>query len=592
MTNPKIFAKFLIWRIRNLTNRNYILLLSIIVGLAAGSTALILKTSVFYLREFLLNISQGPYQRFLLLIYPAIGIFLVILLKKIFLNNSVKHNIASILYAISKRNSIVKVHKIFSSLIGGILTAGFGGSVGLESPNISSGAAIGSNIGRKLGLDYKSITLLLACGSSGAIAAIFNTPIAAVVFGLEILLLDLTRFSLGPLLMASVSGAIVTKVFLNEKILFDITIKESFVLSDVPFFIILSIITGFIGIYFTRVYLAIEKKFETLLKSRKKIIYSGAILGILLVFFPPLYGEGFVIIKQILSGNFTDTLNNTFFEPYKSSIFVIIIFFSILILLKVVSTAITISAGGVGGIFAPSLFTGAITGFLFAYIINQMDIGIQLSLMNFALIGMASTLAGILHAPLTGIFLIVEMTSGYQLIVPLMLTTTISYITVKYLEPHSIITKQLAMRGELITHNKDKAVLTFMQLKSVIETDLKSVNVNATLGDMVKIIAKSKRNIFPVVDKNNNLVGIILLDDIREIMFIPKMYESTYVRNLMTIPPSYINNTDSMEVVMKKFKETNAWNLPVVDNGKYIGFVSKSKMFSVYRKQLVDISSD
>lgn len=590
MKKSTLLGRFLIWRVRHISNRNFLLILSVVVGVAAGLTALILKTAVFYLRQWLVSDNVFDFHNYLLLIYPAMGIALTVFMRKYVIKRSSKHNITAILEAISKRNSQMDSHKIYSSMLGGTLTAGFGGSIGLESPIISSGAAIGSTLGKFLHLNFRTITVLLACGASGAIAAIFNTPIAAVVFALEVLMIDLSRFSLVPLLMASTSGAITTKVLFDTEILFGFTVTDAFVSDDIPFFMLFAVISGLMAFYFTRFFIYIERRFEQIRKVRYRLLAGTIALGVIIFIFPPLFGEGFETIKSVLSGNYENIFNNSLFGSFKDSTLFVILFFSLLAFLKVFATAVTMGSGGIGGIFAPSLFTGALSGFLFAHTINALDIGIQLSESNFALVGMASMLAGVLHAPLTGMFLIAEVTSGYHLIVPLMLTATLSYIIAKYLSHESIITYQLAKKGDLITHNKDKAVLKFMRLKSVIETDFKTVPVSATLADLVKIVAHSHRNIFPVISPDNVLVGIILLDDIREIMFDQTLYNTTLVKNLMHLPPSYIETTDTMEQVMEKFRETNAWNLPVIDGDKYVGFVSKSKMFSVYRNWLMQLS--
>lgn len=554
-------------------------------------TALILKTAVYRGREFLLEGINWSYQNYLFFLYPMIGVGLTLVFKKYIIRDSVKHNITSLLHAISKRNSIVKLHKTYSSVIGSIITAGFGGSIGLESPIISSGAAIGSNMARTFHLNYKEITVMLACGASGAIAAIFNTPIAAIVFALEVLLIDLSRFSLIPLLIASVSGAITTKLFLDEDILIEFAITHAFEIRDIPFFILLGILSGLTSVYFTKMFLWIENRFENIRLLRKRMLIGGLCLGILIFYFPALYGEGYNMVKALVGGRLDEVFQSSLFENYTHIWYMVVIFIGAMVFLKVVAASITLGAGGIGGIFAPSVFTGAMLGFLFVYVYNHFQLGEPLSSSNFTLVGMASVLGGVLHAPLTGIFLIAEITSGYELIVPLMLSTTISFITVKCLQKESIITIQLAKKGELITHNKDQAVLRFMQLSKLIETDLKSINENASLGDLVKVISKSKRNIFPVLTEDGILIGVVLLDEVREIMFNEEMY-STSIRNLMIMPPATIKYEDTMEIVLKKFTETGAWNLPVIDKGKYVGFVSKSKLFSAYRQHLIQITAD
>ena len=585
------WRRFLIWRLRHINNRSFILILSVLIGIASGMTALVLKTAVYRGREFLLEGINWSYQNYLFFLYPMIGVGLTLVFRKYILRDLAKHNLTSLLHAISKRNSIVKLHKTYSSVIGAIITAGFGGSIGLESPIISSGAAIGSNMGRNFHLDYKEITLMLACGASGAIAAIFNTPIAAIVFALEVLLIDLSRFSLIPLLMASVSGAITTKLFLDEDILIEFAIIHPFVIRDIPFFILLGIFSGLVSVYFTKTFLWIEKRFEQFKFLRNKMLIGGLSLGILIFYFPALYGEGYNTVKALVGGNLAEVFRSSLFEDYTDVWYMVVIFIGALVFFKVIAASITLGAGGIGGIFAPSVFTGAMLGFLFVFVYNHFELGEPLSESNFTLVGMASVLGGVLHAPLTGIFLIAEITSGYELIVPLMLSTTISFITVKSLQKESIITAQLAKRGELITHNKDLAVLRFMKLSKVIETDLISISEDGNLGDLVKVISKSKRNIFPVLTEEGYLIGIILLDEVREIMFNSELY-SMPISNFMIMPPASIAFTDSMEKVLAKFKETGVWNLPVLDQGKYVGFVSKSKLFSAYRQHLLDITAD
>lgn len=591
MANTTRWRRFLIWRLRHINNQSFILILSVLIGIASGMTALLLKTAVYRSREFLLEGIDWSYQNYLFFLYPMIGVGLTLIFKKYIIRDFIKHNITSLLHAISKRNSIVKLHKTYSSVIGSIITAGFGGSIGLESPIISSGAAIGSNMARNFHLNYKEVTLMLACGASGAIAAIFNTPIAAIVFALEVLLIDLSRFSLIPLLMASVSGAITTKLFLDEEILIEFAITHAFEVRDIPYFILLGILSGLVSVYFTKMFLYIENRFEAIKLLRNRMLIGGLVLGGLIFYFPALYGEGYNMVKALIAGNLQEVFHSSLFENYTDVWYVVVIFISALVFLKVIAASITLGAGGIGGIFAPSVFTGAMLGFLFVFVYNHFQLGEPLAASNFTLVGMASVLGGVLHAPLTGIFLIAEITSGYELIVPLMLSTTVSFITVKSLQKESIVTAQLAKRGELITHNKDQAVLLFMKLSKVIETDLKTISEDKTLGDLVKIISKSKRNIFPVITGEGYLLGVILLDQVREIMFDKEMY-STPISNLMIMPPASISYQDSMEAVLRKFTETGAWNLPVIDKGKYIGFVSKSKLFSAYRQHLVKITAD
>lgn len=593
---PKRHGKFLnwldrilFWRLKNMSEQNFILVLSLVVGVLSGLAALILKTLVYRFHFFLR--SDYDLHRNLMIFLPALGILIVILFRKYIIKSDEPHDIASLLKAISTKQSKLPRHKAFSSMIGGSITAGFGGSIGLELPIISSSAAIGANLARFFKLDYKKATLLLACGAAGGVSAIFNTPIAAVVFALEVLLIDLTRFSLIPLLLSSVTGTIVTKALLNPEIVFDYKIESTFLIADVPFFLALAVIVAFASIYFTRIYIAMDKRAESFDSSFKKYVFGSLAIGLLIFLFPPLYGEGFDIIRSILNGKYLDVFNDSIFRHMESSYVVVMLFFLFLIILKIIATVFTIKAGGIGGIIAPALFSGAITGFLFAHTINMLDIGVELSEKNYALVGMGAMLAGVLHAPLTGIFMIVEMTTGYELIVPLMLVTSITFVVVKVVEPRSIITNGLN-HLEIITHNKDKAVMNFLKMNELIETDLTPVYLNQTLGDLVKAVAKSKRNIFPVLDKQKNLHGIVLLDDIREIMFNHSNYNTLLVEDFMIMPPALIQRHDDMHKVIQTFNKTQAWNLPVVLDNKYVGFISKSKLFSQYRDMLANISED
>ncbi len=592
MPNLKRTLNFYILKTSHLSSRNLLLILSLITGLVSGSLALLLKNGVYFLRNILVDESKFDIKNYFFLIYPIIGITLTVLLKKYVIKDMTNHNITAILDAIAKRGSKMKAHKIFSSLTGGMLTAGFGGSIGLESPIISTGAAIGSRLGVLFKADYKTVTLLLACGSSGAIAAIFNTPVAGVIFALEVLLIDFSRFSLIPLLVASVSGAIIPRIFSNPEVLFNIDVLDKFKLSDIPFFIVFGIISGILSYYFTDIFFFIKKRFHKIKKNKNRLLLGSVLLGVLIFIFPPLFGEGFNTIRLILSGNVYKIIDNSIFHSIDRNALVLIVFFLFLVITKVFAVGITISSGGVGGIFAPSLFMGAAFGFVFAHTINVFEIGIHLSERNFAFVGMAAMLGGILQAPLTGIFMIIEITVGYELIVPLMLTTTVSYIISKSLEPNSIFTKELAMEGSLITHNKDDAVLNFMELNNIIESDFVEIHPEDSLREIIKAVSKSKRNIFPIIDSEKKLFGILLLDDIREIMFNKEYYDNTYAHDLMQIPPAIIKKSDKMKSVINKFNKTNSWNLPVIEDGKYIGFVSKSRMFNEYRKHLVNISHE
>ncbi|PLX05941.1 MAG: chloride channel protein [Marinilabiliales bacterium] len=476
------FHKFHLWSIVNRNDRKFFLFCSLVVGLIAGFLALGLKSAVFYLRDFVISESSNHF-RALLFILPALGILITYAMKKWVIRDSIRHNVHSILHAISRRNSMMKKHKIFSSVLGAVFTAGLGGSAGLESPVISSGAAFGSNLGRWLRINYKEMTVLLACGSAAGISAIFNTPIAGVIFAIEVLMIDLTRFSLIPILVASTTGTIVTYVFYGEGILFEYTILHSFSGSDIPYYLLLAVLIAFVSLYFTKTFLWIEKLFSKIKKNFLKIAVGGLIFGVLLFIFPQLYGEGYLSVTHLLSGDLKSFNGEAFmFEEIGTSRTLFITLMVALILLKVVATSITISSGGIGGVFAPSAVTGAMTGYLFAFSVNYIAGEYVISPGNFALVGMAACLSGVLHAPLTGLFLIAEITSGYELIVPLMMAVTVVFIIVKLIEPHSIFTFHLAQIGELITHHKDKAVLNFLKIENVLENNLQKVPVEANLG--------------------------------------------------------------------------------------------------------------
>ena len=591
MKNKSLLSRFLIWRVKNIKERQFVLLLSFIVGLVSGLAALLLKSTIHFTHHFLTHRLHVDSANLLYLAYPAVGIFLTILFVKFFVKDNIGHGVSRILYSISKKNSLIKSHNNFSSIIASTLTIGFGGSVGSEAPVVLTGASIGSNLGRMFHMNQKIITLMVGCGAAGAIGGIFKAPMAGMVFTLEVLMLDLTMASLIPLLISSITGASVAYFFMGKGVLLSYDVTAPFVISNIPYYIILGIFAGLVSLYFTRFSMYLESLFDKVTNSYRKMLIGGLSLGVLIFLFPPLYGEGYNTIQALLDGNHTDLVNNSIFYFLKDNYWLLLGYVVLILVFKVVASTVTTGSGGVGGIFAPSLFLGGVSGFLVARVLNGLDF-VKLSESNFTLIGMAGMMAGVMHAPLTAIFLIVEITGGYALFIPIMITATIAYLTIMYFEPHSIYTKRLAKRGELITHNKDKAVLTLMKLGKVIETDLKRVDPNATLGELVKTISQSQRNIFPVVDEDEKLLGIVLLDDIRNIMFNPEMYDDTYVHDLMIMPPAILDANAPMDKVMRRFEETGAWNLPVCEDDKYLGFVSKAKIFNVYRRVLVHYSDE
>ncbi len=593
MEDTSKIGRFNSWRRNHINDRYFVIILSALIGFLAGIAAYVLKSSVFYIEKFLTSSFQTQEQNYWYVLYPAIGIFLTVILLKYILKDDTRHGIPRILYVISKLGGKIKHRRIFSSMLGSSLTAGFGGSIGLEAPIISSGSSIGSGLSQVLKMDYKTTILLIGCGAAGAMASIFTTPIAAVIFSLEVLMLDLTISSIIPLLMASATGAITTKLLLAEKILVHFKISEPFEVADVPFFLLLGILTGFVSLYFNRATHFITEKMEAIRKTGVRIVLGSVALGILIFLFPAFYGEGYDAIRMIMSGNPEHLLENSFFYTMRENTWFFFIFLLLLILFKVVATTLTIESGGVGGIFAPSAVTGGFAGFAFARLFNDMGFTRPLSEANFTLVGMAGVLGAVLHAPLTAIFLIAEMTNGYELIVPLMLTSTISFITIKTFDPHSIFTKKLAERGELLTHHKDQAVLTLMNIRDVIDKDILTVNPSATLGEFTKVISKSKRNLFAVVDREQNFKGMIILDDVREDMFNRDKY-GIPITKYMFQPPwnERVSLDDTMEAVMEKFKATGNYNLLVLSKGKYVGFVSRANVFNAYRQTLIDVSHE
>lgn len=591
MEKRNLLGRFLIWRVKHMHHRYYMMLLSVLVGLGVGIAAAIIKNSVFAI-EWLLTFSfSGEYHKFLFFVYPIIGIFLVIVFVKYLLKQHVGHGIPSVLYAISKNSGKIKSHNLFSSIVSSAFTVGFGGSVGLEGPTVATGAAIGSNVGRVFRLNYKQVILLLGCACAGAMAAIFKAPIAAIVFALEVIMLDLTMASLVPLLMASVTAALTSYLILGTEVLYPFQLEKSFELVNIPYYIVFGIVSGFVSIYFTRIYIWIGKLFDKIKKQRTKLIIGGAALGVLLFSFPVLYGEGYQSINMCLKGETAYLFNNTLFQDYSNSFWILIAVLTAIILLKIVATAITFGAGGIGGIFAPTLFMGANLGLLFALLMNQTGVH-DIPISNFALVGMGGMIAGVLHAPLTAIFLIAEITTGYGLFMPLMIVATISYITIKIFESNSVYTYQLAKRGELMTHDKDKAVLSLMKVDKLIEKNFLTVKEDFTLRQLVDVIAKSSRNVFPVIDDQNNFIGLVVLDQIRHIMFNHDFYDNTNVTDLMYIPRVTVSSYDSMEEVAEKFQATGNYNIPVIDDGKYVGFVSRANVFSTYRRMLKHFSED
>ncbi len=579
------FFNFLQWREKHIKERTFVLVLALFVGILSGLAAVVLKFLIHYISKVLtagVNLESGNYIYILL---PGIGIIITALYVRYVVRADISHGVTQVLYSISQKKSRLKRHNMYSSVLASSVTIGFGGSVGAEGPIVFTGAAIGSNLGRAFRMSPRILMLLVGCGAAAGIAGIFKAPIAGMLFTIEVLMLDLTAVSVMPLLIASITSTTIAFVYTGSDFEFFFAQTENFYTSRIPYVILLGIVSGFASLYFTRVMNMMENFFRRFKNRWLKTLIGCCILSGLVFLFPPLYGEGYSSIEGLLAGDPSSILNGSLFYGDRNQVWFLAMFIGLIIATKAFATSATNGGGGVGGTFAPSLYVGCLTGFLFAFIINNLGI-IELSTKNFALIGMAGVMSGVMHAPLMAIFLTAELTGGYDLFLPLLIVSTISYGTIKVFEPYSIYSMRLAKRGELLTHRKDQAVLTLLKINNVIETDFLPVYPDMTLKDMVDTIAKSKRNLFPVLNENRELVGIVLLDEIRNIMFRPDLYRRMKVSTFMSMPPAKIEVGESMDQVMKTFDDTAAWNLPVVENGKYVGFVSKSKIFNSYRRVL------
>ncbi len=590
MVPKSITGKLLVWRLRHIKQRQFILILSILVGIGSGLAAVILKNTLYYTNYFLTNGFSYHGVFYLFLIFPMVGIILTILFIKYIVKDNISHGVSKVLYAISKNNGHIRPHNTFSSLVACTLTLGFGGSVGPEAPIVLTGSAIGSNLARLFRLDYRTTTLLIGCGAAGAIAGIFEAPIAGAIFVLEILMLDLTVTTLIPLLITTVTASLVSYLLMGNEVLFSFTLSSPFILRHIPFYLLLGVFTGLVSVFFIRGSIGIELLLKKV-SPALRVGIAGIFLAILIFAYPSLFGEGYTVLKEVINGHGQVIGNSSLFGFLKQNNWSFLVIIFGLIIMKVIAMALTQGSGGIGGTFAPSIFVGAICGFFFANLLNTV-FGLHISQSNFALVGMAGVMAGVMHAPLTAIFLIAEITGGYLLLTPLIMVSAIAYLTSHIFESHSIYTRQLAARKELITHDKDKAVLLFMSPRQLIETNFASVDPEATLGQLVKVVATATRNIFPVVDREGTFHGIVMLDNIRQIMFDQTIYEVTYVKDLMFMPDYAINPGDSMDTVIQLFQRSDRYNLPVVENGKYIGFISRANVFSQYRELLKKFSED
>ena len=584
--------KLLLWPQKRLKEHTFVAIISFFVGIGSATAAILLKNTIHFIQGIVISKLQFG-ANYMLLIYPVIGILLAGLFVKYIVRDDISHGVTKILYAISQRKSRIKPHNMWSSLAASSVTIGFGGSVGAEAPIVLTGAAIGSNLGRLFRLEQKTLMLLVGCGAAGAVAGIFKAPIAGLVFVIEVLMLDLTMTSVLPLLISSVTAATMSYIFTGTEAMFKFSQTEVFHIGLIPYVLLLGVFCGFVSLYFTRTMIKVEGWYRKIQRYRYKFVVGAVVLSVLIFLFPPLYGEGYDTIASLLGGRFAHLMDQSPLNITNDNYWAILIFLAFILLAKVFASSATNSGGGCGGIFAPSLYLGCIAGFIFSHALNYFDFTAALSEKNFALMGMAGMMAGVMHAPLTGVFLIAELTGGYDLFLPLLIVSISSFATIISFERHSIYTMRLAQKGELMTHHKDQAVLTLLKIENIIETDFVKVSPSMTLGDIVRrAISQSSRNIFPVVENDGRLIGIIQVDNIRNIMFRPELYDRFKVSRFMISPPAKIVINMPMEKIMKIFDDTKAWNLPVIDEtGYYLGFVSKSKIFNAYREVLVETFS-
>ena len=583
------------WREIHIKEKTFVVMLALVVGAVSGLAAVLLKFLIGFIAGVLtkhVHIAGGNYEY---LVFPVVGILLAGLYVRYVIKDDIYHGVTRVLYAIAQRKSRLKTHNMYASLVSSSVTIGFGGSVGAEGPIVFTGAAIGSNLGQFFRLTPQTLMLRVGCGAAAGIAGIFKAPIAGVLFTIEVLLIDLNSRSVVPLIISSVTGATVAYAFTGYNVEFFFSQSEPFFTSRIPFVILLGLFCGFVSLYFNKSIEMMETMFARITNHWVRFAIGAVILSLLIFLFPALYGEGYGPINSLLNGDVKPLFDNSMFYDHRNSVWWAVALVGCLCFTKVFATSATNGGGGVGGTFAPSLYVGCMAGFFFAFLLNSMgvvDQSLPLSHKNFALLGMAGVMAGVMHAPLMAIFLTAEMTGGYELFLPLLIVSVVSYLTSRIILPYGIYSRRLAKRGELLTHHKDKSVLTLLKMDSVIETDFTPVHPEMSLKEMVDVIAQSSRNLFPVTDHDGHLLGVVLLDDIRNIMFRPDLYRRIYVERFMSAPPAQIEVGTPMEQVMKTFDETKAWNLPVVENGKYVGFVSKSKIFNSYRELLKHYSYD
>lgn len=594
MNHRKLIAFLLRWRRRNLSDRNFVLLISLLVGVFTALAGLLLKWLIEQIEVLLTHEFAATSSNWLYLVYPVVGVWLTMLFIRYIVRDDIGHGVTKILFAIARKQSRIKPHNTWTSIVASAITIGFGGSVGAEAPIVLTGSAIGSSLGKVCRLSNKYMMLLVGCGAAGAVAGIFKAPIAGLVFVLEVLMIDLTMTSLLPLLVTSVTAAGLTFAVSGTNPIFEFRLQDAFTVDRIPAYIALGIVCGLVALYFTRTMSFLENVFRKLQGRYRKFLLGAVMLSLLIYLFPSLYGEGYDLITLLLNGNgqadWDTAMDRSLF--YGSNYLLIYLF--LIVIFKVFASTATNGGGGCGGIFAPSLFLGCVCGFIFCRLWNTYDVlGFDIPERNFAMLGMCGLMSGVMHAPLTGIFLIAELTGGYALFMPLMIVSVGSYLTIKCFEPHSIYAIRLAQRGELLTHHTDRSVLTLMSMDSVIQHYDRVLYPDMNLGDVATQVSNSKNHVFPVVNKQMQFVGAVYLDDIRHLIFRTELHRNFTVSQLMTQPQAQLSVNDSMDVVVKVFDKTGAWTLPVVDEeGVFVGFIRKSSVLTVYRQVLADFSND
>ena len=595
MLEAGLSERLLIWRQRHFSERSFILIVAFVVGILTACAGLLLKWIISVIEHLLTQNFDTTGANWLNLVFPVVGIYLTFLFVRYIVRDDISHGVTKILFAIARKQSNIKAHNTWTSVIASAITIGFGGSVGAEAPIVLTGSAIGSTLGRLFRLHGRTMMLLVGCGAAGAVSGIFKAPIAGLVFVLEVLMIDLTMGSLLPLLVSCVTAAGLTFAVSGTGTVFEFHFVEGFIIERLPAYILLGVVCGLVSLYFTRTMNWLEDRFRGLSRYRYRLLLGGCMLSLCIFFLPSLYGEGYALIELLLNGGereWETAMNGSFF--YGMGGHILLVYLGLVVIFKVFASTATNGGGGCGGIFAPSLFLGCVSGFIFSRLWNMCDVvGISVSENNFAMLGMSGLMSGVMHAPLTGIFLIAELTGGYGLFMPLMIVSVCAYLTIISFEPHSIYSMRLAKRGELLTHHKDRAVLTLMNMDDVVDRYDELLQPEMDLGELVLQISKSTRDVFPVVNAQQQLQGVLYLDDVRGVMFRSELYHRILVGELMKPAPAHLTQNDSMDVIVSVFDRTKAWTLPVTDSqGVFQGFIRRSRVYTVYRQLLADLSED